>query len=157
MDNSFTPVTRYLTNRNLPFRIFIHLNQGISLKQAAFERDQIPEQIIRTIVFRCHKDQFIIVLMPGNHRVSWTALRKYIGKSRISMASEEEVLEATGYRLGAVAPLNLPSPTRILVDQSVLDHEEISIGSGKRGVAVIMKSVDLLDAIGEYELNSFSE
>jgi prolyl-tRNA editing enzyme YbaK/EbsC (Cys-tRNA(Pro) deacylase) len=71
------------------------------------------------------------------------------------MASEEEVLSSTGYPLGAVSPLGLPSPMRVLVDQSVLSEDKISIGSGVRYTTVILSKDSLLRALGEIENGDF--
>ena len=152
-----TPVTLELDGKKIPYKLFQHPQEIKSLEHAAKERGQEPNQIIRTIVFRCKKDSFIIVLMPGNRRVSWSALRKYVGQSRITMASEEEVLFITGYKLGAVSPFGLPVPLRILVDKSVINQEIISIGSGQRGLAVIIRSEDLLAALKIFELGYYSD
>jgi prolyl-tRNA editing enzyme YbaK/EbsC (Cys-tRNA(Pro) deacylase) len=40
---------------------------------------------------------------------------------------------------------------RILVDESVFTHEEISLGSGVRGTAVIIALSDLRRALGAVE------
>ena len=58
----------------------------------------------------------------------------------------------TGYKLGAVSPFGLPSPLRILVDESVFKPVEISIGSGERGLTVILRSEDLKNALGDVEI-----
>jgi prolyl-tRNA editing enzyme YbaK/EbsC (Cys-tRNA(Pro) deacylase) len=68
------------------------------------------------------------------------------------MATEDEVRSVTGYERGAVAPFGLPQPLRILVDTSVFTYEEISLGSGVRGTAVIMTSLDLRRALGNGEV-----
>ena len=73
------------------------------------------------------------------------------------MASEDEVLAVTGYRIGTVSPFGLPNPIKILIDESVLKEDEISIGSGIRGVAVIMKSADLRRALNDAEIVSLVE
>ena len=96
-----------------------------------------------------------MVLMAGPTQVSWPALRSYLGQSRLTMASEAEVLAATGYRPGAVSPFGLPAPLRILADANVFAPEEISIGSGERGVTIIMKSADLRRGLGEVEIGRF--
>jgi prolyl-tRNA editing enzyme YbaK/EbsC (Cys-tRNA(Pro) deacylase) len=44
-----------------------------------------------------------------------------------------------------------------LIDESVLKEDEISIGSGMRGVAVIMKSADLRRALNDAEIVSLIE
>ena len=47
-----TPVSRALAQMNIPHREFRHPGLVRSLAQAAAERDQQPEQIIRSILFR---------------------------------------------------------------------------------------------------------
>jgi len=84
-------------------------------------------------------------------------LRKHLGLSRITMASEDEVLAATGYRIGAVSPFGLPRPLKVLIDLSVIGEEEISIGSGIRNTAIILKSADLYRALKNTEVISLVE
>ncbi len=71
------------------------------------------------------------------------------------MASKEDVLAVTGYQLGAVSPFGLPQPLRVLVDRNVFFPDEVSIGSGVRGVSVIIKASDLKKALGEVEVGHF--
>jgi len=152
-----TPVTRALQALNVPHRLFRHPGQVRSLEQAAQERGQKPDQIVRSIVFRLAQDNFIMVLITGERQVAWPALRSYLGQSRLTLASEEEVRAATGYPLGAVSPFGLPAPMRILVDQSVLDQEDISIGSGERNSTVFLKVSDLLKTLSPVEFGSFAQ
>jgi prolyl-tRNA editing enzyme YbaK/EbsC (Cys-tRNA(Pro) deacylase) len=70
-----------------------------------------------------------------------------LGRSRITMATEEEVLAVTGYRIGTVGPFGLAKPVRMLIEAGVLKEEEVSIGSGMRDTAVILKSADLKKAL----------
>ena len=93
--------------------------------------------------------------MAGPEQISWRKLRAYLGVSRISMASEDEVLTVTGCAVGTVSPFSLPHPIRILADVSVFTPEEISIGSGRRGTAIIMKSADIKRALGNLEVGQF--
>jgi Cys-tRNA(Pro) deacylase len=152
-----TPVTRELQAKGIPFRIFTHPAPLQSLDQAAQERGQRPHQVVRSIVFRLAKDQFVMVLAAGPDQISWPALRKHLGVSRISMASEEEVLAQTGYPRGAVAPFGLPSPMRILADESIFEETEISLGSGVRNTAVILQTKDLRRALDQVEVSCFIE
>ncbi len=130
METELTPAIQYLRERQAPYRVFRHAGAVESLEQAAAERGQRSEQVVRSIVFRVGEDEFVMVLMPGPGQVPWKALRRYLGQSRLTMASEEELLRATGYRHGTVNPFGLPRPMRVLVDQGVLDQAEVSLGSG---------------------------
>jgi Cys-tRNA(Pro) deacylase len=122
------------------------------LEQAARERGQRPEQIVRSILFRIAEDEYLMALVAGPAQISWKALRAYLGQSRLTMASKAEVLEVTGYPIGAVSPFGTARNLRVLVDPSVFAEEEISIGSGIRGTTVILKSEDLKRALGEVEI-----
>jgi len=152
-----TAVTRYLDENEIPYRLFQHHGSIHSLEDAAEERGQRPGQIIRSILFRLAQGEFLMVLVAGPQQISWRSLRSYLDISRLTMASEEEVSEVTGYQIGAVSPFALPNPIRILVDESVFLEEEISIGSGIRGLAVIMDRADFLDALGVFESGYFIE
>lgn len=150
-----TPVTDALEAANIPYRFFRHPGQVTSLEQAARERGQVPEQVIRTIVFRLARDEFVMVLVAGPAQVSWPALRTYLSQSRLTMADQSEILSTTGYPIGAVSPLALPHPMRTLVDRSVLQEGEISIGSGVRHTTVILQGPDLMKALGQVEIGDF--
>ena len=151
-----TPVTRHLDEKAIPYRFFKHPGTVHSIEQAAAERGQRPEQIVRSIVFRLSRGGFVMVLVAGKNQVSWPALRKHLGTSRISMATEAEVLQVTGYPLGAVSPFGIQQPLRVLLDNGILSEQEISIGSGVRYTTVIMQREDFLRALGEIEIGEFT-
>jgi Cys-tRNA(Pro)/Cys-tRNA(Cys) deacylase len=151
-----TPATQALDLLAIPYSLFKHDHPPESLEQAALERNQAPEQVIRSILFRYDKDKFFLALMAGPGQLSWRKLRLHLGVSRISMATEGEVMEVTGYAVGTVSPFGLPYPTRILADGSVFQFEEVSLGSGIRGTAIIMKSDDIHRALRKIEIGVFS-
>ena len=152
-----TPVSNELDAAGIPYRLFKHPGAIHSLEQAAQERGQRPEQVVRSILFRLGEGNFAMVLMAGPAQVSWPALRRYLGQSRLTMASEEEVRTVTGYERGAVSPIGIPAAVRILVDESVLAEEEISIGSGAHGITVILKSQELLAFLKQVERGRFQQ
>lgn len=133
-----SPAVTTLQMSGVEFKIFHHERPIHSLHQAAEERGHLPDQIIRSILFRLSVTDFVMVLVAGDKQISWKALRAYLGERRISLASPEEVLQQTGYEIGAVTPFGLPKPIRILADPSVFVFEEISLGSGKKGYALII-------------------
>ena len=96
-----------------------------------------------------------MVLVAGPAQVAWRTLRQRLGQSRLSMASEAEVLAVTGYPVGAVGPLGLPQPLPIFIDAGVMAEEEVSLGSGVRGTTVILRTADLRAALPEAEIGEF--
>lgn len=156
--NESPPVSIELEKLNIPHLIFRHSGKVSSLEQAALERGQSPEQVVRSILFRIGVGEYLMVLVAGPAQISWKALRSYLGQSRLTMADKDEVLEVTGYLIGAVSPfgtartLSGTGRLRVLVDPNVFVEDEISIGSGVRGTTIILKSEDLKRALGEVEI-----
>lgn len=147
-----TPVSLALTELRIPHRVFKHPGPVHSLEQAARERAQKPSQVVRSILFRLSNDQYVMVLVAGPVQVSWPLLRQYLGTNRITMAKEEEVIQVTGYPIGAVSPFGLPAPLRVIADPSTFAESEVSIGSGVRGTTIILDSLDLRRALGSVEV-----
>jgi Cys-tRNA(Pro)/Cys-tRNA(Cys) deacylase len=150
------PVAQALTDLQIPHTVFTHPGSVTSLEQAAAERGQQPEQVVRSLLFRLGEGDFAMVLMAGPAQVSWKALRKHFGQSRLTTATEEEVLAVTGYTRGAVAPFGLRQAVRVLIDKGVMQQEVISLGSGTRGTAILLTTADLRRALPAAEVGDFA-
>jgi Cys-tRNA(Pro)/Cys-tRNA(Cys) deacylase len=151
------PASVALKKLNIPHRVFLHEKPVTSFEQAASDRNQRPEQIVRSILFQVRSGEFVMVLMAGRDQIDWKKLRQLVKRSRVRMATDEEVLQVTGYRVGTVSPFGLKNQVRMMIDASVLKEEEISIGSGVRNVAIIMKGEDVRRALKDAELVSLVE
>ncbi len=152
-----SPVAKILKSRNIPYIEFVHPGEVHSIKQAAEERNQSLEQIIRSILFKLSKTQYAMVLIAGPMQVNWKILRQHFKQSRLTMAKKEEVLAITGYEIGAVSPFGTLKNIPVLVDQSVLAQQTISIGSGIRGTTIIMETKSLMNALAEVEIGNFTK
>lgn len=151
MMNTVPPVSQALTKLGIPHEVFRHANPVRSLEQAAADRGQRPTQVVRSILFRVSEGEYLLVLVAGPQQIDWKSLRRQVGTNRLTMADKDEVLAVTGYPIGAVGPFGLAHPIPILVDETVWQEEELSLGSGFHNVAVILKRQDLLKALGEYD------
>src|SRR3990170_2507504 len=114
--NENPPASIALDQLGIPHRIFRHNTPVDSFEQAASDRNQRPEQVIRSILFQVKPEEFVMVLMAGREQVNWRNLRKLVGRSRVRMATEDEVLEVTGYRVGTVSPFGMRKPVKVLMD-----------------------------------------
>src|SRR5215211_9511886 len=123
------PASIALDEQNIAHQVFRHEKPVLSFEQAATERNQRPEQIVRSILFQIRPEEFVMVLVAGREQVDWKKLRQFVGRSRVRMATEEEVLDVTGYRIGTVSPFGLKNQVRVLIDSSVVKEGEVSIGS----------------------------
>lgn len=151
------PASLALDAMGIEHRVFIHEQPVTSFEEAASHRNQRPGQIVRSILFNIRPEEYLMVLVAGPDQIDWKKLRQFVKRSRVRMATEEEVLEVTGYRIGTVSPFGVKHQIQVLIDASVLKEEEVSVGSGVRNMAIIMKSADLRQALSTSEIVSLME
>ncbi len=111
--------------------------------------------IVRSILFRGESGQFFLLAVAGKGRADWALLRKHLGERKLRMAEYDEVLDTTGYRVGAVPPIALPELIKVVLDDSVNQYESVVIGSGVLGYALVLKRSDLLSLLTHVEQGSF--
>lgn len=117
-----------------------------SLQEAAEARGVRPADIIKTMVVRRGKGDYVFVLVPGDREISWPKLRAYLGVNRLSMPDAEQAREVTGYVRGTITPFGSTHPWPVIADAAVLGHE-ISIGAGAPSTAATAYGDDVVRAL----------
>jgi Cys-tRNA(Pro)/Cys-tRNA(Cys) deacylase len=156
MTSSSTPAGKVLASLEIPFIEFIHPGPISSIEQAAAERNQEINQVVRSILFRCNQGDFFMALVAGKARLNWKNLRQHFQRSRLTTATPDEVLQVTGFEIGTVNPFGLSADIPLLVDDSVLAQPAVSLGSGVYGTAIMITTKNLLKALGQHETGKFS-
>jgi prolyl-tRNA editing enzyme YbaK/EbsC (Cys-tRNA(Pro) deacylase) len=86
-------------------------------------------EIVKSLVFVCD-ERPLLALVPGDKRADAQRLTAAAGARYARVAKPEEVVAATGFEPGAVAPFPAPNVSRVLMDRSLLRHEIVWIGAG---------------------------
>jgi Cys-tRNA(Pro) deacylase len=86
------------------------------------------EQIVKSLVFVCD-GAYVLALIPGDRRADAAKVAAAAGASEVRVAKAKEVIEATGFEPGAVAPF----PTRVtavVMERTLLQHTVVWVGAG---------------------------
>jgi prolyl-tRNA editing enzyme YbaK/EbsC (Cys-tRNA(Pro) deacylase) len=86
-------------------------------------------QIVKSLVFVCD-GAFVLALVPGDRRADEHAVGSAAGAADVRIAGAQEVMFATGFEPGAVAPFPLRAVARTFMDSSLLAHQVVWIGAG---------------------------
>jgi Cys-tRNA(Pro) deacylase len=157
MHQTSSKAINYLTLKKIPFVLFTHTQNINSIVDAADQRGQTIDQVLRSILFRNKNHDFFMVITTGSKRVNWKKLRNYLGVNRTTLATESEVLAETGYQLGTVNPFNINPEIRVFINKSCLTQSSISIGSGLKGIAIILSIENLIKALPDLIIVDFSD
>src|SRR3954452_19115399 len=87
------------------------------------------DQIVKSVVLVCD-GAYVLALVPGDRRAETDAVRVAVGAEEVRVARAAEVVHATGFEPGGVAPFPQRAITQTLMDRSLFAHEEVWIGAG---------------------------
>ena len=118
-----------------------------SLTEAAEARGVAPQDMVKTMLVRRGKGDFLFVLVPGLRTISWPKLRALLGVSRLSMPDAARAQEVTGYPRGAITPFGSARALPVIAD-ATLSGRTVSIGAGGHGVAATVDADDLIAHLG---------
>lgn len=88
-----------------------------------------PAQIVKSLLFVCD-GRPVLALVPGDRRADAAKVAAAAGARKARVGSRDEVLAATGFEPGAVAPFPAPGVSQVLLARELLVHELVWIGAG---------------------------
>ena len=100
------------------------------------------DQIVKSLVLVCD-GAYVMALVPGDRRADLAAIGSALDASDVRVARPDEVVHATGFEPGAVAPFPQRAVTRTLIDQELLSYAVVWIGAGSTRHVASLPPVDL--------------
>jgi prolyl-tRNA editing enzyme YbaK/EbsC (Cys-tRNA(Pro) deacylase) len=86
-------------------------------------------QIVKSLLFVCD-GRPTLVLVPGDRRADEAKVAVAADARRARVARREEVVAATGFEPGGVAPFPAPAVSQVLIARELLAHDLVWIGAG---------------------------
>ena len=99
-------------------------------------------QIVKSLVFVCD-GRPILALVPGDRRADENKLAAAAGARYARVARPDEVLAATGFEPGGVAPFPVPGISQVVMAGELLAHDLVWIGAGSERHMAGLSPVDL--------------
>ncbi len=105
------------------------------------------EQIVKTLVFVCD-GEYVLALVPGDRRADERKIAAEMGAREVRVARANEVVEATGFEPGAVAPFPRLNAVACLIERTLLQHQQVWIGAGSHQHMAVLAPGDLQTLAG---------
>jgi Cys-tRNA(Pro) deacylase len=107
------------------------------------------EQIVKTLVFVCD-GKYVLALVPGDRRADARKVAAEVGARAARIAKADEVVEATGFEPGAVAPFPRRDVVAALIERTLLQHPVVWIGAGSPAHMAMLAPSDLQRLAGAH-------
>ncbi len=133
----------FLKKLGVEYKIFFH-GETYSAEKASEELGVSLEDIAKTLVFINERGEPLLVIMPGGRKVNQDKLAKILGFKKLRLATQEEVLNHTGYEAGGVPPLGHLKQMFSIVEESLLSKDRVHAGGGSVNATLEISPKDIV-------------
>lgn len=138
-------VTRLLDQRKIAYTVFELPADKLGADVTAEFLGVSPDIVFKTIVIkRAGRGKPILALVPASREVDLKKLSKVVGEKKVYITTHKEAEERTKLKVGGISPLALLNRGfQVVIDQSALNHTEIHVSGGVRGMNIRLPTEDL--------------
>lgn len=104
--------------------------------------------ILKSLVFSTPDCQLVLAIAAGPARIERRLLADAAGLAKLSLASPEVVLDATGYPAGGVAPIAHRTPLRVVLDEAAAALDVAYGGAGTEHSLLRIAPSDIIRLTG---------
>jgi Cys-tRNA(Pro)/Cys-tRNA(Cys) deacylase len=147
-----------LERKGIRYQVHQHEEDQYTAQDVAEDLGVSVAQVVKAMLVRCDGSWYVLVVVPGDRRLSLDRVRAAVGAGKVNLASKQEVERITGYTVGAVSVIGFrQGGVLTFVDRAVLDLEEAIISSGRPDAGLALAPRDLLAALEGAQVGDFIE
>ncbi|MFC1756173.1 proline--tRNA ligase [Patescibacteria group bacterium] len=87
----------------------------------------------KTIIFKADK-QYVAAMVRGEFDIDENKLKNHLGVKELVLASEKEIMDLTGSKVGFAGPVGLPKEVKLVADLTCQDRVNFEAGGNKTGL-----------------------
>lgn len=140
-------VTRFLDSRKIPYTAYELPAEKIGAVESARLLGVSPSLLYKTIVVvRERPAKPILAVVPGDHAVNLKNLAAFVGEKKLKIPTLREAEQLTALQTGGISPLALLNKGfQVVISSEALQHEQIHISGGQRGLNIRLAVKALID------------
>lgn len=142
-----TPGIQFLKRKKIAFDVihYEHLEKGAEFAAQAVGFSL--SQTIKTLVVSLTKNQYVLVLAPGDCQASMKKIAAANSAKKATMADTEAAQRLTGYHVGGISPFGIKKKLPVLMEASLKHYPKVMINAGRRGIMVKMSPGDIIKVL----------
>lgn len=146
-----------LEQKGIPYEVHSHKEAQYTAEGVAGDLGVPVAQVVKAMLVRCDGSWYVLVVIPGDRRLSLDKVRATVGAGKVNLASKQEVERITGYTVGAVSVMGFrQGGVLTFVDQGVLELGQVVISSGRPDAGLALSTEDMMAALEGAQVGDFS-
>ena len=143
-----TNAVRQLESKKIPFELLEYeIDEELLSAEDAAAKTGIPEErTFKTLCCRGDKTGVMMVCVPAGRELNFKALAAASGNKSAELVHLKEVQGLTGYVRGGCSPLGTKKKYPVIIDDSAMTFDFITVNAGHRGLLFKLAPADLVKA-----------
>ena len=143
-----TNAVRQLESKKIPFELLEYeIDEELLSAEDAAAKTGIPEErTFKTLCCRGDKTGVMMVCVPAGRELDFKALAAASGNKSAELVHLKEVQGLTGYVRGGCSPLGTKKTYPVIIDDSAMTFDFITVNAGHRGLLFKLAPADLVKA-----------
>ena len=143
-----TNAVRQLESKKIPFELLEYeIDEELLSAEDAAAKTGIPEErTFKTLCCRGDKTGVMMVCVPAGRELDFKALAAASGNKSAELVHLKEVQGLTGYVRGGCSPLGTKKKYPVIIDDSAMTFDFITVNAGHRGLLLKLAPADLVKA-----------
>ena len=143
-----TNAVRQLESKKIPFELLEYeIDEELLSAEDAAAKTGIPEErTFKTLCCRGDKTGVMMVCVPAGRELDFKALAAASGNKSAELVHLKEVQGLTGYVRGGCSPLGTKKKYPVIIDDSAMTFDFITVNAGHRGLHFKLAPADLVKA-----------
>jgi prolyl-tRNA editing enzyme YbaK/EbsC (Cys-tRNA(Pro) deacylase) len=143
-----TVVTRFLSERGIPYKLKRHSVAAYNCEDAARERRVRVSQIVKCMVGMDIEGGLHVMLIPGDKILKLKKVRSIAGGIKIDLVCRETLARDFDVVVGAISPTQFFGIATFYMDHSVFSEDDVDISSGDLTAGIELNAVRLEELLG---------
>jgi Cys-tRNA(Pro)/Cys-tRNA(Cys) deacylase len=142
-----TRAISYLQKKKIRYEVVKYEHEEKGAEFAARATGYPLERTVKTLVVELDRKDYCLALLPGHRQLDLKKLASFLGIKRTAMVDSKTAERLTGYLVGGISPFGTQQRLGAVMENSILNHEEVLINAGQRGVMLKMAPGDIVAAL----------
>ncbi len=141
---SDTNAIKWLHTQDVDFEVMTYEFTEIGADHAAEAVGRPLETVCKTLIVEASGQSYWVAVIPGDQRFDLRLMATAIDAEHADLANQIHAEKVTGYHVGGISPFATRRKLPVIIEESLLALDRISVNGGRRGVLVEMSTEDLV-------------
>lgn len=145
-----TNAARILDRAKVKYRLVPYEvdEKDLSATHVASQLGEDVEQVFKTLVLKGDRVGYFVCVVPGDAEVDLKKAAVVAGDKKVDLIAMKDLLGVTGYIRGGCSPLGMKKAFPVYFHSSAVQHKEIFVSAGVRGLQIGVAPADMIRVSG---------